>query len=92
MWERTSIAFYWENRHVCDIKSLAMQVRITKEAYEAWREFSKTDVPCQDVSADMVEIELPNEAYDEIVAGRLQGETLSSLILRKRSTTAHPCR
>ena len=76
-----------------DVNGPAMKVRITKEAFEAWREFSKTDVPCQQVSADMVEIELPDEAYDEIVSGRLQGETLSSLILRMcKRTTAHPGR
>ena len=70
-----------------------MLVKITKEACEAWRQFSKTDVACREVSPDMVEIELPDEAYDEIVSGRLQGETLSSLILRmlKRSV-AHPSR
>jgi hypothetical protein len=70
-----------------------MLVRITNEAYEAWREFSKTDASCREVGPDMLEVELPDEAYDKIVSGRLQGETLSSLILRMlRRSAAHPCR
>ena len=62
-----------------------MLVRITKEACEAWRRLTKTDVPCREVSPDRVEIELSADAYDRIVAGRLQGDSLSSLILRMAS-------
>lgn len=47
-----------------------MLVRITTEAYEAWRNYSKTDIPCREVTPEMVEIELPGEAYDQIVSGR----------------------
>ena len=65
-----------------------MLVRITTEAYEAWRKFSETDLPCREVTPDSVEIELSDEAYDQIVSGRLQGETLSSLILRTVKRTA----
>lgn len=69
-----------------------MLVRITKEAYKAWCMVSETDVPCRELTPDMVEIDLPDDAYDQIVSGRLQGETLSCLILRKvKQSAACPC-
>jgi hypothetical protein len=60
-----------------------MLVKVTKEAFEAWRKFSDTDGYCREMPGGMVEFELPDAAYDEVVSGRLQGETLSELILRR---------
>jgi hypothetical protein len=60
----------------------AMIVKVTKEAYEAWRKFSNTDGTYREMPAGLVEFDLPEGAYDEFVSGRLQGKTLSELILR----------
>jgi hypothetical protein len=59
-----------------------MLVKVTKEAYEAWREFSDTDGTYREMPGGLVEFDLPEVAYDEVVSGRRQGETLSELILR----------
>lgn len=62
-----------------------MLVKVTREAFEAWQKLSQrtiADGVYRDIPGGIVEFDMPETDYDAVVSGRLQGQTLSELILR----------